>query len=159
MDGFSIESNELTDARDCFGGKLTSDFVAEKFAHQRLTDLRTLDFPASSIRVVELAHTPQLVAEQFENLRSLNLENNLLTSFSGIIYLRNLRLLCLNYNKIETVFPKTKSTNIGSLPSSSVEPILPNLEVLHLGYNGITDLVTLQIGRLTSLKALFLQGK
>jgi hypothetical protein len=39
-----------------------------------------------------------------------------------------------------------------------MEHILPCLEVLHLAYNGITDIAALQIGRLTSLKALFLQG-
>lgn len=170
LDGLSIESVEIGEARDCFGGKLTADFVAERFGHQRLGDLRTLDFPASAIRVVELAATPQLVAEQFENLRSLNLENNALTSFSGIVYLKNLRLLCLNYNKIECIFPKSKSntntnnnnnnSNNSSIlaAASSIDPILPNLEVLHLGYNGISDLVLLQVGRLTSLKALFLQG-
>lgn len=164
LDGLSIEPNELTEARDCFGGKLTADFVAEKFGHQRLTELRALEFPAAAIRIVDLAPTPQLVAEQFENLRSLNLENNSLTSFSGIIYLKGLRLLCLNYNKIECIFPKSKS-NINNNNNNSngggimgTDPILPNLEVLHLGYNGISDLVLLQIGRLTSLKALFLQG-
>lgn len=160
LDGFSIESGELAEARDCFGGKLTADFVAEKLSHQqRLNELRSLEFPSASIRLVELAATPQLVAEQFENLRSLNLENNALTSFSGIIYLRSLRLLSLNYNKIESIFPKSKSNPVPSLPTIGFEPILPNLEVLHLGYNCISDLVNLQVGRLTSLKALFLQGK
>ena len=37
-------------------------------------------------------------------------------------------------------------------------PLLENLEVLHLGYNGIKDLVVLQLNRLIGLKALFLQG-
>ena len=37
-------------------------------------------------------------------------------------------------------------------------PLLENLEVLHLGYNGIRDLVALQLNRLIGLKALFLQG-
>ena len=39
-----------------------------------------------------------------------------------------------------------------------VIPILESLEVLHLGYNGIKDLTSLHISRLTGLKALFLQG-
>ncbi len=38
-------------------------------------------------------------------------------------------------------------------------PVLENLEVLHLGYNGIKDLVALQLNRIPSLKALFLQGE
>jgi Leucine-rich repeat (LRR) protein len=151
-----------------FGGKLTCDFIAEKFTHSKLCDIRTLEFPQCAIRIVDLGATPNLVAEQFESLRSLNLENNNLTSFSGLIYLKNLRILCLNNNKIESIFPKAKvnpqagnssnSTNANNNMPSIVEQILPSLEVLHLAYNGINDLVSLQIGRLTSLKALFLQG-
>lgn len=37
-------------------------------------------------------------------------------------------------------------------------PVLPNLEVLHLGYNNITNMAALQLSRLTNLRALFLQG-
>lgn len=145
LDGALVEPSELVEARECFGGKLTCDYVAEKLnCHDSLSELRSLDVPSASIRVVDLA-------EQLENLRTLNLENNALTSFSGIIYLKNLRLLCLNYNKIECIFPK-------SAKLLASDPNLPNLEVLHLGYNGISDLIALQIGRLTSLKALFLQG-
>ncbi len=35
---------------------------------------------------------------------------------------------------------------------------MSSLEVLHLGYNGISNLINLQISRLTNLRALFLQG-
>ena len=38
-------------------------------------------------------------------------------------------------------------------------PVLENLEVLHLGYNKITHLSSVQLGRLVNLKALFLQGE
>lgn len=43
--------------------------------------------------------------------------------------------------------------------TESLPPIMESLEVLHLGYNGITNLVLLQISRLKNLKFLFLQGK
>ena len=36
--------------------------------------------------------------------------------------------------------------------------MLEKLEVLHLGYNGISDLAALQLNRLVGLKSLFLQG-
>lgn len=36
---------------------------------------------------------------------------------------------------------------------------MPSLEVLHLGHNGISSLLILQLSRLTNLRALFLQGK
>ncbi|CAF0870863.1 unnamed protein product, partial [Brachionus calyciflorus] len=155
LDGTLIESMELVESKDSFGGKLTCDFIAEKFTHSRLCDIRSLEFPQCSIRLVDLGPTVEFVAEQFESLRSLNLENNNLTSFSGLIYLKNLKILCLNNNKIDCLFPKQKSQNqIQNIP----EQILPSLEVLHLAFNGINDLVAFQIGRLTSLKALFLQG-
>lgn len=35
---------------------------------------------------------------------------------------------------------------------------MSSLEVLHLGHNGISNLINLQISRLTNLRALFLQG-
>ena len=38
------------------------------------------------------------------------------------------------------------------------DQVLKNLEVLHLAYNGIASLLPLQLGRIPSLKALFLQG-
>lgn len=78
-------------------------------------------------------------------------------------------MLCLNHNHIECIMPKQKPVNKLSKQSSSKNleffsndsstPIMESLEVLHLGYNGIKDMSTLQLSRLTSLKALFLQGK
>jgi len=35
---------------------------------------------------------------------------------------------------------------------------MESLEVLHLGYNKITNMAALQLGRLVNLKALFMQG-
>lgn len=160
IDGSTIESNELTEAKDLFGGKLTCDFIAEKFFHSKFYEIKMLEFPQSGIRIVDLGHASNITLDQFDNLRSLNLENNNLTSFSGILYLRNLKVLCLNNNKIDCIFPKAKSTNnqvVGV--GTGLDYILPMLEVLYLAYNGIADLVSLQVGKLTSLKALFLQGK
>ena len=157
IDGSTIDPSELTEAKDLFGGKLTCDFIAEKFFHSRFNEIKMLEFPQSGIRIVDLApSTTNLSLDQFDNLRSLNLENNNLTSFSGIVFLKNLKVLCLNNNKIECILPKSKTNN--QILNVGVEHILPLLEVLYLAYNGITDLVASQIARLTSLKALFLQG-
>jgi Leucine-rich repeat (LRR) protein len=155
LDGNSIELSESNEAKEHFGGKLTCDFIAEKFQNVRLNDIKSLEFPQCGIKVVDLGASIQSVSEQFENLRAINLENNALTSFSGLVYLRNLKILCLNNNKVESIFPKSKNA---SNTNTLNDLILPNLEVLHLAFNGINDLVTLQIGRLVSLKALFLQG-
>ena len=91
-----------------------------------------------------------------------------------------LQVLCLNHNHVESLVGKPKNAAVQtksrlpqgatvsdrvsgnqSLEASSNEaatPLMENLEVLHLAYNGIKDLVALQLTRLPSLKALFLQG-
>ncbi|XP_038075835.1 leucine-rich repeat-containing protein 9-like [Patiria miniata] len=165
LDGSAVESSEGGTAKDKFGGRLTQDFVAEKLGHSNFHEVRELDFPQSALRQVDLG-----TGEHFINLRSVNLEHNSLQSFCGLVYLVNLRVLCLNHNHIECILPRPKAcgskgylkgyredlTDIYS--PGNFTPILENLEVLHLGYNGITDLIRLQISRLPSLKALFLQG-
>lgn len=163
LDGSAIEAMEGNLAKDTFGGRLTPDFVAEKLGHSNFHDVRELDLPNCSIRIVDLG-----IGDTFLNLRSVNLEHNNLTSFSGLIHLPNIRVLCLNHNHIECIMPKQKPVNKLSKQSSSKNleffsndsstPIMESLEVLHLGYNGIKDMSTLQLSRLTSLKALFLQG-
>ncbi|KAK7487003.1 hypothetical protein BaRGS_00021673, partial [Batillaria attramentaria] len=165
LDGSAIEAQEGNLAKDTFGGRLTPDFVAEKLGHATFSDVRELDLPSCSIRTVDLG-----AADQFVNLRSVNLENNNLSSFSGLTSLVNLRVLCLNNNHIECVVPRTKVLQpkqryLPGYPNKGNEyfpenlaPVLEHLEVLHLGNNGIKDMGVLQLSRLPSLKALFLQG-
>ena len=117
-----------------------------------------------------------LVWQLCMHLFSLNLEHNSLSSFSGLVYLNKLKVsgwrdiilkpwpmvairvlqctqvLCLNHNRIECLQQSCREP----LPPSS--QVLNSLEVLHLAYNGIVNLVPLQLGRISSLRALFLQG-
>jgi Leucine-rich repeat (LRR) protein len=160
LDGDTIEPFEINESRDMFGGKLTCDLVAEKLnCRNDFSEIKTLEFPQYGIRFVDLTSASQLSAGQnlgFKCLRTVNLENNSLTTLSGLIHLRTIKVLCLNNNKIESILPKLKGGGYQKIDENDV--LLPNLEVLHLGFNGISDLVNLQIGRLKSLKALFLQG-
>ncbi|KAL4237983.1 Leucine-rich repeat-containing protein 9 [Mactra antiquata] len=170
LDGTAIEAVEGNNAKDMFGGRLTPDFVAEKLGHSNFLEVREMDLPSSGIRIVDLGS-----GDVFLNLRSVNLEHNNLTSFSGLVNLPNLRVLCLNHNRIECVMPKQKQPNKQKMVhnnssnslrngadlynnDSNLTPVLENLEVLHLGYNCIKDMAALQLSRLTGLKALFLQG-
>jgi len=123
-----------------------------------------IDFPNFGIKSVDI--TPQ----HFFNLCSVNLENNNLTTFSGLVNLSNLKVLCLNKNQIDCIIPRSGlrakqqiRSQYAYLPieteaKEKLTPVMENLEVLHLGYNQIKHLPTLQLGRLTSLKTLFLQG-
>ncbi|XP_053132331.1 leucine-rich repeat-containing protein 9 isoform X2 [Hemicordylus capensis] len=179
LDGVAVEATEIENAKDLFGGKLNADMVAERLGHSNFSKMQELNWTASMIRMVDL-----VPAEQFKNITSVNLQNNNLTSFSGLIYLPSVKVLCLNYNHIESILPRQKPPNhltsrqllhqkvmssgygqqglskSGRDPgvSESLPPIMESLEVLHLGYNGITSLALLQISRLKNLKFLFLQG-
>ncbi|XP_070181590.1 leucine-rich repeat-containing protein 9-like isoform X2 [Littorina saxatilis] len=168
LDGNAVEAPEGNMAKDMFGGRLTSDFVAEKLGHATFQDVRELDMPGCNIRIVDLG-----AGDMFANLRSVNLQNNNLLSFSGLTSLVNLRVLCLNNNHIECVVPRSKPVTGSSKQRyapgyankgaadyypETFAPVFEHLEVLHLGCNGIKDMAALQLSRLPSLKALFLQG-
>ncbi|XP_029349892.1 leucine-rich repeat-containing protein 9 [Echeneis naucrates] len=177
LDGVAVEVTECESAKDMFGGRLTPDMVAEKLGHSNYTDITYLTLQSCSIRMVDLSPV-----DLFSSLYSVNLDHNNLTSFSGLIYLPNIKALCLNYNHIESILPRQKthltnrqilyskvhSSGYGQqIPSkgnretgasSSLEPLMDSLEVLHLSYNGISNMANLQLSRLTNLKALFLQG-
>ncbi|XP_070369811.1 leucine-rich repeat-containing protein 9 isoform X3 [Equus asinus] len=173
------ESPETECAKDLFGGRLTSDMIAERQGHSNFTQMQELNWTSSSIRTVDL-----IPVDQFRNVSSVNLQNNNLTSFSGLIYLPNVKVLCLNYNHIESIMPRLKpqthltsrqllhqkvsssgygqqgaaKINRDTMSSENLPPIMHSLEVLHLGYNGICNLIQLQLNRLRNLKFLFLQG-
>ncbi|XP_008282448.1 leucine-rich repeat-containing protein 9 [Stegastes partitus] len=177
LDGFAVEVSECESAKNMFRGRLTMDTVAEKLGHSNYTEITYLTLQSCSIRMVDLSP-----ADQFCNLHSVNLDHNNLTSFSGLIYLPNIKALCLNYNHIESILPRQKThlTNRQILyskvhssgygqqspskssrdtgPTGSLEPLMGSLEVLYLSHNGISNMANLQLSRLTNLKALFLQG-
>ncbi|XP_022077491.2 leucine-rich repeat-containing protein 9 isoform X1 [Acanthochromis polyacanthus] len=179
LDGFAVEVSECESAKNMFRGRLTPDMIAEKLGHSNYTELTYLTVQSCSIRMVDLSPV-----DQFCNLHSVNLDHNNLTSFSGLIYLPNIKALCLNYNHIESILPRQRTqaqlTNRQILynrvhssgygqqspskasrdtgPTGSLEPLMGSLEVLHLSHNGISNMANLQLSRLTNLKALFLQG-
>ncbi|XP_054423009.1 leucine-rich repeat-containing protein 9 [Pteronotus mesoamericanus] len=179
LDGISIDPTETECAKDLFGGRLTSEMISERQGHSNFTQMQELNWTSSSIRTVDL-----IPVDQFRNVCNVNLQNNNLTSFSGLIYLPNVKVLCLNYNHIESIMPRLKpqshltnrqllyqkvpSSGYGQQGTSKINrdimsnenlpPIMHSLEVLHLGYNGICNLIQLQLNRLRNLKFLFLQG-
>ncbi|XP_040831655.1 leucine-rich repeat-containing protein 9 [Ochotona curzoniae] len=179
LDGISIDQLETECAKDLFGGRLTSDMISERQGHSNFVQMQELNWTSSSIRTVDL-----IPIDQFRNVCTVNLQNNNLTSFSGLIYLPNVKVLCLNYNHIESIMPRLKppthlssrqllhqkvaSSGYGQHGTSKINrdavggehlpPMMHSLEVLHLGYNGICNLIQLQVNRLRNLKYLFLQG-
>jgi len=161
LDGILVDPMEETLAKDVYGGRLTQDFVAERLGHSNFVEVCELDLPNQGIRNIDLGS-----AEAFGYLTSVNLEHNNLTNFGGLIYLINLKVLCLNYNHIESVTGKSKTNHMINAPHAKIthddsefnSPLLEKLEVLHLGFNGISNMASLQLGRLRNIKTLFLQG-
>ncbi|XP_061700025.1 leucine-rich repeat-containing protein 9 isoform X2 [Syngnathoides biaculeatus] len=177
LDGSAVDPAECENAKATFGGRLTPDLVAEKLGHSNYASITYLTLHSCSIRSVDLSPT-----DLFFNLHSINLDHNNLTCFSGLIHLPNIKVLCLNYNRIESILPRQKTflTNRQMLhnkvhssgygqqslckgsrhlaPAIILEPLMGSLEVLHLSYNGISNMANLELSRLTNLKTLFLQG-
>lgn len=90
-------------------------------------------------RIVDLCPS-----DQFCNLHSVNLEHNNLTSFSGLIYLPNIKVqIKLNVRKLQadlkcTYITSTSSLQVLSLNYNHIESILPrqkahltNRQILH----------------------------
>ncbi|XP_069063527.1 leucine-rich repeat-containing protein 9 [Pleurodeles waltl] len=179
LDGVIVDSAESENSKDMFGGRLTSDMVVEQLGHSNFSELHELIWTSSIIRTVDL-----VPVDQFRSVHTVNLEHNNLTSFSGLIYLPNIKILCLNHNHIESILPRLKAQNHltnrqmlhqkvtssgygqqtaakGARDASGAEtlsPLMESLEVLHLNCNGISNLPQLQLGRLQNLRCLFLQG-
>ena len=160
LDGTAISNSDLNQAREYFGGKLTLDFVADKLRLNDFSDVREIDFPNCSLRQVDLGNT-----NLFIRLRSLNLEHNNLSSLSGLLQLDNLQVLCLNYNKIECLLDNKSRYGANYAGDYQVTNTLesmrfnlPRLEVLHLGYNSISEISRLQLECVPSVRSLFLQG-
>jgi Leucine-rich repeat (LRR) protein len=143
FNGAPLESKEFTAAKEMYGGRLNAEFVQEKTGHSRFHELKQMDYPHCNLRIVELQPV-----NQFASLLSLNLEHNQLTSFNGLLQLPNLKVLCLNHNKIERL---STGDDVGG-------GVLPSLQVLHVAYNQLGSLVPLQLHRMPTLRALFLQG-
>lgn len=161
LDGKAVEIIEANAAKDEFGGKLTQDIVVERLGHSNFIELKELEVANSNFKQIDLGN-----ANNFINLKSINLEHNNLINLNGLINLPNIKVICLNYNKIESILPTQKPSKYQSKvqPQPPLEndtddkPILPTLEVLHLGYNGIKDLALLGLNKIPSLKSVFLQG-
>merc|ERR1711937_1115740 len=177
LDGQRVDQKDVQKAKDIFGGRLTNDCLVEKFgyadgvARVDLSTIDELDLRNCDIRSIHLE------PERLQNLTSLNIMGNLLTSFSGLILLKELKTLCLNNNNIESVVPLTKNQraqmnrsqysqyqkrdatdNRLSQKPQEDQVLLPKLEVLHLSGNKIKEMSLLQLRRFPSLKSLFLES-
>ncbi|GMF30965.1 unnamed protein product [Phytophthora lilii] len=160
LDGVSVSTQDQTNAKQKYSGKLTFEFVMEKCGNGgSLTPSgenqfgRITDMDLSSCRIREIGAIP---GDVFSNVREINLENNQISDISGLEALPKLRVLNLNRNRIERLMPSSLSNDY-TMPDTcdgGGKGILAclNLEQLHLAYNQITDMTTLGLQFLDSLK-------
>ncbi|VUZ42879.1 unnamed protein product [Hymenolepis diminuta] len=141
LDGKPVNSNELKEAKAYFDGRLTTEFLLASLDIKTPEGLSHFNIENKNIRSIEL--TP---VEIFSNLRTVNLQNNNLTSFEGLLELKNLEILWLTGNKISSFRALDRKATY-----------LPKLSVLSLERNGIKSLIGLHLNRLPSIETLFLQ--
>ncbi|KAE9140617.1 hypothetical protein PF010_g100 [Phytophthora fragariae] len=168
LDGVSVSTQDQSNAKQKYSGKLTFEFILEKCGGGNVTPSgsggenqfgRIIDMDVSSCRIREIGSIP---GDVFSNVREINLENNQITDISGLEALPKLRVLNLNRNRIEKLMPSSQSSEytVSDTCDGGGKGILSclNLEQLHLAYNQITDMTTLGLQFLDSLKVLHLQG-
>ncbi|VDP84994.1 unnamed protein product [Echinostoma caproni] len=147
LDGNEVRMTEVMQSKELLGGHLSNEFIMEKLETDQFTNLTQMDMPNMGLKIVDY-----LSSESFRRLQSVNLEKNQLTSFGGLLFLPELRVLCLNENCIESLFPKHIS-----LLAESVHSIFPHLQVVHLAKNQICSLEPFHFHRMPALRSLFLQ--
>lgn len=164
LDGVSVSTQDQSNAKQKYSGKLTFEFILEKCGGGNATPSgsgaenqfgRITDMDLSSCRIREIGSIP---GDVFSNVREINLENNQIIDISGLEALPKLRVLNLNRNRIEKLMPSSQSNDY-TLPDTcdgGGKGILAclNLEQLHLAYNQITDMTTLGLQFLDSLKVI-----
>jgi len=147
LDGLGIEMGEQNLAKEKYAGKLTAEALLERLGHNFWEHVHELDLSRSKIRELDALH-----ANGFRNLRELNLDSNLLVEVHTMPYLPALTILKLNHNLIHSTAPPEDAGKEAGLSS------LTALEMLQLGYNQISDIPSLRLHVLHSLKVLHLQG-
>lgn len=204
LDGRSIDSSELSAARNTYAGRLSREFLEQQLGYNRLYHIRELNLAGLRIRDVGTV----FLTPDFETLQQLNLDNNQISDVAGLAKLSALTALSLNGNRLgegdcsfsasrvasrlseqrQTSGRETPGggggggssngpggggpTGTSAAPSSAVAAavatcinddagplvVLPALQILQLGANGFSTIASLQLGALSNLRSLFLQG-
>ena len=140
LNGQTIDSNEVLQAKQEFDGILTDELLEKRSAGLKLIELRQLDLSNSKLRNAENMFT----ADLFPKLLELNLSYNLFSNLMVFGYLPMLAKLDLSYNKVESFVcgPKGFSS-------------LPNLEILNLSFNSFSTFAGLQQAQLKNLRIFY----
>lgn len=128
-----------------------------------LTAIRSLDVSGLRIRDVGsvfIRGTP------FASLAELVLDDNPISSLAPLAGLTALQVLKLSNSRLADADPSCISFAVpvqaieqaASSAAVQLQPLLPNLQVLHIAGNGLTSLRPLQLQWLPGLRSLFVSG-
>ncbi|XP_024365341.1 uncharacterized protein [Physcomitrium patens] len=168
LDSVNVNSQELTEARNKYTGRLQKETVEEIVGHKHYETVQVLDLAEQKIRHCgDVFESPE-----FQYLRELNLNNNMISSLHPLRYLSSLIILRLENNNIEngpllqppsvSTSPETGSEGerqgktVNSVASTS-RLSLESLEVLELSGNSISNIMSLRLSKFSTLKHLSLQ--
>jgi len=169
LDGAPIEAAEQASAKSKYSGRLTLEFLEERLGHRLFDRIRELDVSGLKVRDVGSV----FLGPELGLLQELHLNSNLLVDISGLAMLRELQVLSLVSNRLgeECTFNPRRliernpsllkaltSPDTGAPESLGSFQLFPRLQVLQLGSNQITNIASLQLGGLTSLRTLFLNN-
>ncbi|XP_065183310.1 leucine-rich repeat-containing protein 9-like [Sycon ciliatum] len=162
LDGLVVDQFETQASRDKYTGRVNIDFLSERLGTTQLGSLTHLDLPSCSLKALDVGSDSSL----FENVRSLNLENNNLTSVQGIGAFSQLRVLCVNSNNIEHMLGKPVNGHLvprvravaQACEDTGMPALLPHLEVLHAAENRFASMMHVQLHRFPALQSVYLQG-
>ncbi|BFI30707.1 hypothetical protein MPTK2_3g14780 [Marchantia polymorpha subsp. ruderalis] len=166
LDGRNVESNELTQSRNKYSGRLTRDMLEDFVGHSQFSKLEVLDLSGQRLRSCgEVFESSEL-----RGLTELNLNDNLLTSVHPLRFLENLRILHLENNKFEDrplfeapsdgvgviLYPEPfsissemdrlgRTSACAASTSDDQNLSLQSLEILKLGGNTITSIASLSL--------------
>lgn len=141
-----------------------------------LPAIRSLD--VSSLRIRDVGSVFS-TGTPFSSLAELVLDNNAISSLASLAGLTALAVLKVSNNRLGEADPACISFGVqpqqlqsppglavaGASPcttalqqQAALQPLLPNLQMLHIGGNGLTSLRPLQLQYLPALHSLFIQG-
>ncbi|KAF5838089.1 hypothetical protein DUNSADRAFT_3398 [Dunaliella salina] len=169
LDGAPIEAAEQASAKSKYSGRLTLEFLEERLGHRLFDRIRELDVSGLKVRDVGSV----FLGPELGLLQELHLNSNLLVDISGLAMLKELQVLSLVGNRLgeectfnprrlleknPSLLKAVTSPDTGAAESLSSFQLFPRLQVLQLGSNQITNIASLQLNGLTSLRTLFLNN-
>mmetsp|Transcript_23574 Transcript_23574/g.20475 ORF Transcript_23574/g.20475 Transcript_23574/m.20475 type:complete len:386 (-) Transcript_23574:132-1289(-) len=146
LDGISIESGEIAQAKETYTGRLTEELLESRLNGMATNEIKLLDLSNSKLRDFD----DMFNNSNFPHLRELNLSNNLFQTLKCIGQMPHLRLLNLSANRIESLI--IPGMNI--LDCKKGLNGLHNLEALDISYNQLKDFGGLQFSQLKELRLL-----